>query len=111
MASRFRIFHTSINLKLESIEKVVMACCVLHNYLRRKCSSSYILPHNLDEENFGNGEVTLGLRAAPVVFGDLQRGPNRNYGETAKNVRETFLTYLNGEGRVAWQNNIVNGNN
>lgn len=34
MASRFRIFNTAINLKLSSIEKAVMACVVLHNYLR-----------------------------------------------------------------------------
>lgn len=29
LANRFRIFHSSINLKLERIEQVVMVCCVL----------------------------------------------------------------------------------
>ncbi|XP_076049528.1 uncharacterized protein LOC143030254 [Oratosquilla oratoria] len=41
MSSRFRIFHTCINLKLTSIEKVVMASLVLHNYLRKTCPSDY----------------------------------------------------------------------
>ncbi|XP_063875843.1 uncharacterized protein LOC135108618 [Scylla paramamosain] len=41
MASRFKIFHTCINLKLTSIDKVVMACVVLHNYLQKACPSDY----------------------------------------------------------------------
>lgn len=41
MASRLRIFHTCINLKLTSIEKVVMASVVKHNYLRKTCPSDY----------------------------------------------------------------------
>jgi len=36
LANRFRVFHTSINLKIENIDKVVMACCVLHNFLRKR---------------------------------------------------------------------------
>jgi hypothetical protein len=39
MASRCRVFHTEINLKLEGIETVVLSCCVLHNFLRRSCNS------------------------------------------------------------------------
>jgi hypothetical protein len=35
LASRFRIFHTEINLRLDSIETIVLAC-VLHNFLRRR---------------------------------------------------------------------------
>ncbi|KAM4049006.1 uncharacterized protein ACNLHF_001716 [Anomaloglossus baeobatrachus] len=36
LASRFRIFHTAINLKIKTIDKVVLACCVLHNFLRKR---------------------------------------------------------------------------
>ena len=39
MASRFRVFHTEINLKLERTERVVLSCCVLHNFSRRFCNS------------------------------------------------------------------------
>lgn len=34
LASRFRIFDTSINLKLKNIDIVVFACCALYNFLR-----------------------------------------------------------------------------
>ncbi|CAJ0955318.1 unnamed protein product [Ranitomeya imitator] len=37
-------FHTAINLKLPSIDLVVLACCVLHNFLRRHDTSSYSPP-------------------------------------------------------------------
>lgn len=109
LASRFRIFHTAINLNLEHIERVVMACCVLHNFLRRKCSQSYTPPMSLDDEDVIDGNVILGLRPDAGVFVDLQRGPTRNYGEAAKNVRQKFLTYFNGKGKVPWQDHFVNG--
>ncbi|KAG5863759.1 hypothetical protein JTB14_030616 [Gonioctena quinquepunctata] len=41
LASRFRIFHTAINLKMETIDKVVLTCCVLHNFLRQKSPQHY----------------------------------------------------------------------
>ncbi|XP_031341005.1 putative nuclease HARBI1 [Photinus pyralis] len=41
MSARFRIFHTAIGINLKAIERVVMACCVLHNFLRRKYASLY----------------------------------------------------------------------
>nr|CAI5868073.1 unnamed protein product [Callosobruchus analis] len=40
LANRFRIYHTEIGISVESIETVVMATCVLHNYLRKKKSKS-----------------------------------------------------------------------
>nr|CAI5834226.1 unnamed protein product [Callosobruchus analis] len=36
LAARFRIFHTCINLEPGNIGSVVMACCVLHNFLIAK---------------------------------------------------------------------------
>jgi hypothetical protein len=53
MASRFRIFHTEIHLKLDCIEVKVMACCILHNYLRRRCTS-----FGQEESNMGNSKET-----------------------------------------------------
>ncbi|CAH2006129.1 unnamed protein product [Acanthoscelides obtectus] len=43
MANRFRIFLTPIATKVDTVDDIVMACCVLHNFLRRK-STSYIQP-------------------------------------------------------------------
>lgn len=62
MAVRFRIFHTPIDLDIKHMEQVVMTCCVLNNFLRRKYSNSYSLQTCLDEEDKTNGEIITGVR-------------------------------------------------
>ena len=49
MAARFRILHTDVNLRLDRIDPVVMQH--LYDFLRRKCSSSYIPPDQMDGED------------------------------------------------------------
>lgn len=83
LAARFRIFHTEINMKPGNIEKVVLACCALHNFLRRN-TNRYSPPECLDNEDLECGEIVPGLRAQPGVFVDLQRGQNRNATTTAR---------------------------
>lgn len=36
LSSRFRVFQTAINLDVENVVTVVLACCSLHNILRKK---------------------------------------------------------------------------
>ncbi|KAJ8963716.1 hypothetical protein NQ314_005437 [Rhamnusium bicolor] len=62
LAARFRIFHTAISLQLENTEKVVMACYVLHNFLRRKRLGIYIPSHDLDREDLNSGKTQVGVR-------------------------------------------------
>lgn len=62
LASRFRIFHTSINLAPKNIDIVVMTCCVLHNFMRKKYSTTYTPLSSLDIEDTIEGTLTLGLR-------------------------------------------------
>lgn len=99
MASRFRIFHVPINMKLENIDTIVMACCVLHNYLRRTQGTSYASP-DITEHNGNADNITNETENA---FISLERGHNRRAGEEAKQVREKFLMYFNGEGALDWQ--------
>lgn len=93
MASRFRIFHTAMNFRLDRIEIVVLACCVLHNFLRRSCNSYAADIVDEMEENLNH-------------LTPLQCGHNRHYGEDGKVVRNKFLSYFNEEGQVPWQNTI-----
>ncbi|CAH1993154.1 unnamed protein product [Acanthoscelides obtectus] len=60
LSARFQVFQTAIRLHLESIDKVVMACCVLHNFLRRKCGKSYTPPECFDQEKIMDGTVQVG---------------------------------------------------
>lgn len=65
LANRFRIFHTSIILKLETIDIVVMTCCALHNFLRRKYNTTYTHVNgatngSLDYENTDDHVISTG---------------------------------------------------
>lgn len=91
LANRFRIFHTSINLKVENIEKVVLACCALHNLLRRN-SKSYTLRDSTDDSKMLNLEP---------------RGTDNTHTSEAKQVREKFKRYFNNAGKVNWQDQMV----
>jgi hypothetical protein len=55
LSSRFRIFHTAINLKPYKVDSIVFACCALHNFLRENARSTYSLPQLIDSENIESG--------------------------------------------------------
>lgn len=108
MASRFRIFHTCINLKLTSIDKVVMACVVLHNCLRKACPSDYSPEDCFHREDRISKMILPGLTADPNYLAGLQQGQgSRNYPEIAKVVRDRFKDYFVNAGAVAWQKDFI----
>ncbi|XP_050310828.1 putative nuclease HARBI1 [Anthonomus grandis grandis] len=90
MAARFQIFHKAINVKLENIEKIVMACCILQHV-----------------DDIENGTTQLGLRPGPNTLTDLQKSFSRHASENAKDVRESFMRYFNNEGAIQWQNKFI----
>lgn len=51
LASRFRIFQSPINLEPRNIEKIVMATCVLHNFLTEQQYRTYFPANYMDKEN------------------------------------------------------------
>ena len=108
MASRFRILYTSINLKLSSIEKVVMACVVLHNYLRKTCPSKYSPEECFHRDDISNRTIVPGLSLDPNSVAGLENGQGtRNYSQVAKEVRVKFKEYFANEGAVPWQKDFV----
>ena len=56
LANRFLVLLSPILLSPENTEKVVLICCVRHNYLRTKCPTRYTPPGSLDKE-MGDGTV------------------------------------------------------
>ncbi|XP_069800081.1 putative nuclease HARBI1 [Dendropsophus ebraccatus] len=60
MGNRFRILHSPINLQPWKIDSVILACCVLHNFLRKNDTVSYTPPTIFDVENPETLQVTLG---------------------------------------------------
>ena len=103
LVSRFGVFRSQINLKPENIDKVVMACCELHNFLRRNASQSYSPPEHLDHEEPVSHEMQDGLRTDSPHVANIAHGQNRNATEEAKFVRDQFMVYFNTNGKVPWQ--------
>ena len=108
LASRFRVFLTTIPLTPENTEKVALASCALHNFLQAR-STRYASTDFVDVEK-EDGTVQL-----TWVFGEmktqgmeplrLQQG-NR-YTLEAKEVRAKLCNYFNNYGQVPWQNNYI----
>lgn len=111
LANRFRIFHSTINLQVANIEKVVLACCALHNFLCKKRPSTYTHQQDLDFEDLENGTVRYGLRPGSETFFPIENGKNRQSSNDAKNVREEFEKFFNAEGAVSWQNRMIKKSN
>lgn len=93
LASRWRIFHRRINLHPQNVDTVVVAACILHNFL--------LAPN--DNQRMLDEAEQLGRHMAPP--GNI--GGNRASRE-ACNVREIFTSYFNSpEGSVSWQDRMV----
>ncbi|XP_031329600.1 putative nuclease HARBI1 [Photinus pyralis] len=107
LAARFRIFHTCINLEPRNIESVVMACCMLHNFLIVKSSTTYIPPECLDYDDTEEGVTHFGSNSQGSNMASLQRRPFGNTTNAAKEVREAFMSYFTNEGRVSWQDRFI----
>ncbi|KAM4050541.1 uncharacterized protein ACNLHF_016820 isoform 1-T2 [Anomaloglossus baeobatrachus] len=85
MSSQWRIFHSAIQLEIETVDTVIKACCVLHNYAREYSTEV------VDETQ---GSVFL-----PVM--DVVCGRPSNSGVL---VRDNFANYfMSPEGAVPWQ--------
>lgn len=107
LAARFRIFHTCINLEPRNIESVVMACCMLHNFLIAKSSRTYTPPECFDYDDTEEGVTHFGLNSQGSNMSSLQRRPFGNTANAAKEVREAFMNYFTNEGQVSWQDRFI----
>lgn len=107
LASRFRVFHTTINLKPETVDDIVLAACVLHNFLRRNARPFYTPPQSLDLENTESGNITGGDWRSENQMICLQISRNRHYADEAKEQRLYFKRYFSNEGKVLWQDQII----
>ena len=90
----------------KTLKKIVMACCVLHNYLRRN-SSVYLPPESMDCEDLETGQLTKGLRCGNINVADIRPNQNRYASEEAKAVRGSFLEYFNNAGSVPWKHKLL----
>nr|AAI24960.1 LOC100158389 protein [Xenopus laevis] len=112
LSNRFRIFHTAINLSPSKTDSVVLACCVLHNFLCRTSGASYMPATMLDREDTEQSSfIAAEWRLEPNGLLELQDTTLQNATVEAKLSRDRYAAYFNGAGAVEWQAAMVlNGN-
>ena len=97
-ANRFRVFLTTINVKPESVVKMVVASCILHNILRDRRPHTYAVP----------------VHDARVPEGDWTRDPldglqpraRQSGPAAAKLIRDQLANYYaRPPNRLPWQRN------
>lgn len=108
LSNRFRIFRTTINLSPHKIELVVMACCLLHNYLRRCNTDEYSPLSMLDRESTDDATFLPGeWHTESAGFVPLQCMQTEKEESDAKLNRKKYMAYFNGPGAVEWQNAMI----
>eukprot|EP00079_Xenopus_tropicalis_P030698 XP_012826887.1 PREDICTED: putative nuclease HARBI1 [Xenopus tropicalis] len=84
LANKWRVFHTALQLEPEFVDKIIKACCVLHNFVRLR--DGYFFQDTLSND-------------IPDVHWAPVRGPTGGM-----RVREQFANYfMSPDGAVPWQ--------
>lgn len=108
LVSKFRIFEKPIPLKPEKVDKVVLACCALHNWLR-KTGTAYVPFGLIDYEDVEH-------RREPGTWRDVRSNAllniehltgDRNPARAASKKRDDYCKFFNEEGAVPWQGRMV----
>ena len=104
MTSRFRIFHRSIEVQPDFVQNIVLACCILHNFMSREAKQDYMndaaVDHEMPDGSFVGGE----WRQDRLELDPMRRDPQSNPTIYAKRVRSCLAGYfLTPEGEVEWQ--------
>ena len=91
LASRFQIFHRPLQHEPPVVNRVAMACLVLHNLLRIRYPTA-------QQEDFGEeGQHTIGFEGNDIPDDGC------NAIGAAKRQRNTLRDYLKSEGQVPGQ--------
>ena len=104
LAKRMRDFLSPIQLSPESVIKIILAGCALHNFLRKKLLQRYTPSGSFDREDLESGKIIpRDWRTSGTEMQSVSVSSSNNYIRSAKEVRETFCEYFNTVGKVSWQ--------
>ena len=98
-----------MKLSPENAEKVTLASCVLHNFLREKSPSRYTPPGSFDTEDIETGDVQEGdRRSSRNLLESVTVSGRNNSSFAAKEVQDAFCKYFNSSaGSVPWQHKFA----
>ncbi|XP_074032172.1 uncharacterized protein [Leptinotarsa decemlineata] len=110
LASKFRLFEKPISLKLETLDKVVLACCAIHNWLK-KTNPRYVMGDLIDYEDEDHRVFPGSWRQNDSGLQNLPATNHRHSNMEAQQIRNKYRDYFNNEGAVPWQNQITDVSN
>jgi hypothetical protein len=106
-SSRFRVLHTGVNIAPEKVNYVVLATCILHNFLRKR-SSTYVSSTTFDTEDSTHEIIQdRDWRKTYVELVDVEPLCERNTSKDSKQNRESYVQYFIGNGKVDWQEEML----
>lgn len=104
LSNRFQCFHSNMRQPPETVTTIVLACCCLHNILRKRDNILGTLADREDEEhNLIPGRWRNQQLVDPLLDPDLNRSTKK-----AKEQREYLKNYINSpKGAVSWQDRMI----
>lgn len=102
LSARFGVIRNTIQLEPEKATTITLACCYLHNFLRKK-SKRYLRAGNVDWEDANYNVQPGDWREGQHQLECLEMCRSRNIGEVVRCVRDSYRQYFCREGRVPWQ--------
>ena len=111
LAARFGVFRTPIHLSPDNAFIVTKACLALHNFCQRQKDKNFVPPSLIDNE---------GPVSHVMVPGEWKRNTNNHLANIvpqsgnrndayARGVKDNLKEYVNGVGKVPWQEGILFG--
>lgn len=90
LSNKWRIFHRPMNVDISLAEDIIKACCILHNFVRRR--EGYKFEETLNVTGFEGLNVDNESRGTAIAI----------------NVRDTFADYFDStEGALEWQYRVI----
>lgn len=98
-----------IQVKEDTVIKIVLSACTLHNWLRITASRTYTPIGTTDYEDIMNFQINEGQWRSKIdELQSIHRSRiNNRSKEMAEKVRNKYKNYFNDEGAVTWQNNMI----
>ncbi|XP_047998801.1 putative nuclease HARBI1 [Leguminivora glycinivorella] len=107
LVARFRVFERPIPISPDKVDKVVKACCALHNWLCK--TKSNVNAPTVDIEDTHSGRIIPG-DWRDVPSDGLQNLPTNSHNHSpreARRIRDDYADYFVGEGSVDWQIRMI----
>lgn len=111
LSSKWLVLKKSMFCSPDRAQKIITACCLLHNYLlndNRRCYCPSSFADKLDSDrNVVEGEWRSRIDDDSLYFGNIPASLGRS-NEYAKLVRDKLKDYVNSpQGSVPWQNRLA----